>query len=121
MYGYVTTAQAVYFANDLKLAHYLKIPPRYTFTAQMVATVVSTFVCTAVFNFQMGFRNVCTPEADFGFSCPGHNTFFTAAVFWGTLGPQKLFGPGQRYNLLLLGFPVGLALPFSEHRGLRCL
>jgi OPT family oligopeptide transporter len=115
MYGYITTAQAVYFCNDLKLAHYVKIPPRHTFTAQMVAVLISTFVCTAVFNFQLGFRDVCTADAAFGFTCPGQNTFFTASVFWGTLSPARLFGKGRRYNMLLLGFPVGLVLPFSEY------
>ena len=39
-------AQAVYFSNDLKLAHYVKIPPRCTFAGQMIATFVSTLVCT---------------------------------------------------------------------------
>ncbi|ORY23933.1 OPT oligopeptide transporter protein-domain-containing protein [Naematelia encephala] len=112
MYGYITTAQAVYFSNDLKLAHYTKIPPRHTFVAQMVATVVSTFICTAVMNFQMGFRDVCTSEAAFGLSCPGENTFFTAAVFWGTFGPKKLFSGGGHYKALLVGFPVGFVLPF---------
>lgn len=71
MYGYITTAQAVYFLNDLKLAHYTKIPPKHTFLAQMIATMVSTLVCTAVFNFQMGFKDVCTPDATFGLTCPG--------------------------------------------------
>lgn len=112
MYGYIVTAQAVYFCNDLKLAHYTKIPPKHTFFAQMLATLVSTFVCTGVFNFQLGFANVCTSDASFGFTCPGQNTFFTASVFWGTLSVKRLFGSGRRYNLLLLGFPVGFVLPF---------
>ncbi|WWC92468.1 OPT family small oligopeptide transporter [Kwoniella dendrophila CBS 6074] len=111
-FGYITTAQAIYFSNDLKVAHYLKIPPRHTFTAQLVATLVSTLVCTGVFNFQMNkVPNVCTADAPFGFSCPGINTFFTAAVFWGTLGPKKLFGSEGQYKALLIGFPVGLVMP----------
>nr|XP_031859239.1 OPT family small oligopeptide transporter [Kwoniella shandongensis]KAA5526311.1 OPT family small oligopeptide transporter [Kwoniella shandongensis] len=112
MYGYITTAQAIYFCNDLKLAHYVKIPPRHTFVAQMTAVLISTFVCTGVFNFQLSFKNVCTADAAFGFTCPGQNTFFTASVFWGTLSPNRLFGPGRRYNALLIGFPVGFVLPF---------
>ena len=50
---YVTTAHALAFANDLKLAHYVKVPPRQTFWAQVVAVVVSAFVCTGVMNFQI--------------------------------------------------------------------
>ena len=114
MFGYVTTATAMFFANDLKLAHYVKIPPKNTFWAQIIATGVATLISTSIFNFQMGFPNVCTAEASFGYTCPGQNTFFTAAVFWGTLSPKRLFGAGKRYNLLLLGFPVGVLIPFSK-------
>lgn len=42
----------------------------------------------------------------------GVNTFFTAAVFWGTLGPHKMFGTNGQYTLTLIGFPIGAALPF---------
>ncbi|KAL1411400.1 hypothetical protein Q8F55_002356 [Vanrija albida] len=109
-YGYITTAHALNFANDLKVGHYTKIPPRHTFAAQMVATLVSSVVCSALFNFQMDLKNVCTTEATFRMTCPGQNTFFTAAVFWGSIGPRKIFGAGGRYTLILLGFPVGVAL-----------
>lgn len=79
-FGYVTCSHAVHFAADLKLAHYTHIPPKHTFWAQIIATLVSTFVSTGVFNFQMTkIANVCTPEAAFKFTCPGINTFFTAA------------------------------------------
>ena len=47
-YGYITCANALHFSMDLKMAHYLKLPPRFTFWAQMVPTVVSTFVCVAI-------------------------------------------------------------------------
>lgn len=53
-------AYALDFANDLKLAHYLKIPQRHTFMAQVVATTVSAFVCTGVMNFQiMNIPDLC--------------------------------------------------------------
>lgn len=45
---------------------------------QIAATLVSTFVCTAILNFQIGLKDVCTPDAPFRFTCPGINTFFTA-------------------------------------------
>jgi OPT family oligopeptide transporter len=107
----VTCAHAISFANDLKLAHYLKIPPRQTFMAQIVATLISTFVCTAVLAFQVGIKDVCQPNAPMRFLCPGPNTFFTAAVLWGTIGPLKVFGPKGQYGALLLGFPLGILTP----------
>ncbi|KAL1897982.1 hypothetical protein Sste5346_003837 [Sporothrix stenoceras] len=111
-YGYVTCASAIRFSSDLKLAHYLKIPPRYTFTAQLLATIVSSFVCTGVLNFQMNkIPNVCTDEAPNKMTCPGINTFFTAAVIWGTIGPKKIFGAGGQYTAMLVGFPIGAVVP----------
>lgn len=108
----MTCAHTLSFANDLKLAHYVKIPPRQTFMAQVVATIVSTFICTAVLNFQMNsIPNVCTPEAPNGMVCPGINTFFTASVLWGTIGPTKIFGVNGQYTALMVGWPLGVAIP----------
>lgn len=109
-YGYIAVYQALAFSNDLKLAHYLKIPPRLTFNAQLWATLIYCLVSAAIFNFAMSFDGICTPDADFNFYCPNQRTFFTAAVFWGTISPKRLFGAGKRYNLMLLGFPLGVGL-----------
>lgn len=109
-YGYVTCAQALSFAGDLKLAHYLKIAPRFTFAAQMVPTLVSTLVSVAVLQYQVRIEDICTPAAPFRFTCPGINTFFTAAVLWGTVGPGKIWGAGGQYVETLIGFPLGVTV-----------
>jgi hypothetical protein len=109
---YVTCSHTLSFANDLKLAHYVKIPPRHTFMAQVVATILSTFICTGILNYQMiGIPGVCTPEAANSMTCPGINTFFTASVLWGTIGPKKVFGHGGQYTALMAGWPLGVAIP----------
>ncbi|KAJ7624592.1 OPT-domain-containing protein [Roridomyces roridus] len=109
-YGYVTTAHTLNFAQDLKLAHYMHISP--PFWAQNYATVVSSFVCAAILNFQMTkISGVCTPDQIDHFTCPGINTFFTASVLWGTLGPKRMFGAGGIYNDLLYCFLIGALLP----------
>ncbi|KAK4209924.1 OPT oligopeptide transporter protein-domain-containing protein [Rhypophila decipiens] len=106
-YGNVTCAHALSFTRDLKLAHYLKIPQRFTFWAQMVPTLASTFISIAVLQYQVGIPKVCTDDAPFRFKCPRINTFFTAAVFWGTVGPRKIFGMGGPYAVTLVGIPIG--------------
>ncbi|KAK2028611.1 OPT oligopeptide transporter [Colletotrichum zoysiae] len=112
-FGYVTTAHALDFANDLKLAHYLKIPQRHTFFAQVVAVFVSAFVCTGIMNFQIeNIPNLCSTNQKDRFTCPGVNTYFTAAVLFGSLGARKVFGSGGIYTALLSAFPVGFAVPF---------
>ncbi len=40
MYGNNPQVQAVSLLQDLKLGQYIKIPPRVTFTFQMLGTVV---------------------------------------------------------------------------------
>lgn len=110
-FGYVTCAHAVWFSNDLKLAHYVKIPPRHTFFAQMCATFLSTLVCIGVLNFQMKYIDgVCTPNAQFKLTCPGVNTFFTASVMWGTVGPTRVWGQNGQYSETLIGFPLGVVI-----------
>ncbi|KAJ6496033.1 OPT oligopeptide transporter protein-domain-containing protein [Mycena sanguinolenta] len=111
-YGFVTTYQTISFASGLKLAHYMHIPPQLTFSAQIYATVISTFVCTGVLNFQMTkIPGVCIPDQPDHFTCPDINEFFTASVFWGTIGPKRMFGPGGIYNGLLWCFLIGAILP----------
>lgn len=109
-YGYLTCAQALNLAQDLKLGHYVKIPPRIMFWAQMVPTFVSTFVFVGLLQYQIHIDKICTADAPFKFLCPHENTFFTAAVTWGTVGPQRQFGAGSPYATTLIGFPLGIAI-----------
>jgi hypothetical protein len=79
----------------------------------MIATVVSSLVCTGVLNFQMNqIQDVCTVGQKDHYTCPGINQFFTAAVLWGTIGPKKVFGAHGQYTKLLVGFPIGFVVPF---------
>jgi OPT family small oligopeptide transporter len=109
-YGYIAVYQALAFSNDLKLAHYLKVPPRATFYMQLWATMIYCLVSTSIFNFAMGFKDVCTKDAQFRFTCPNQRTFYSAAIFWGTISPKRLFGSGCRYNWMLAGFPLGVIM-----------
>lgn len=109
-WAYLSSWQALSFCNDMKLAHYLKIPPRITFSAQIVATLIYSIVSALQYNFIMNIDNVCTDEASFRFTCPYQTSFYTATIFWGVISPKKLFGAGQQYNMMLLGFPLGLIL-----------
>ncbi|WVQ66274.1 OPT family small oligopeptide transporter [Kwoniella botswanensis] len=109
-WGYLSSWQALSFCNDLKLAHYLKIPPRITFCAQIVATVIYSIVSSLQYNFIMNIKDVCTSDAAFRFTCPAQTSFYTSIIFWGIISPKKLFGKGQQYNMMLLGFPLGLIM-----------
>lgn len=111
-YGYISSSQGVKFAADLKLGHYMKIPPRILFWVQMVATIVSSLTQIGVLNWM--FANVpgiCTTEAINGFTCPLARVHFNGSILWGVVGPSEFFGPGATYRSLVWCFLVGAVAP----------
>lgn len=52
-YGYICCTQALYFAQDMKLGHYMKVAPRTMFASQLVASVWSAIVQIAVMNWAL--------------------------------------------------------------------
>ncbi|KAI2639552.1 small oligopeptide transporter [Hypomontagnella submonticulosa] len=111
-YGYITMSQALSFVSDLKFGHYMKIPPRTMFMAQVVATTFSCFIQIAVLNFALGnIEGVCDLTQPQRFTCPGGRVFFSASVIWGLIGPSRVFSPGQIYSGLLIFFVIGAVAP----------
>ncbi|KAI1338047.1 OPT oligopeptide transporter protein-domain-containing protein [Xylariaceae sp. FL0016] len=111
-YGYITMSQALSFVADLKFGHYMKIPPRTMFWAQVVATTLSCFIQIAVLNFALdNIDGVCDLTQPQRFTCPGGRVFFSASVIWGLIGPARVFSPGQIYSGLLAFFAIGAITP----------
>ena len=46
----------------------------------------------------MTIPDVCQSYQKDRFICNAENTFFTATVFWGTLGPRRVFGANGIYT-----------------------
>ncbi|KFY90028.1 hypothetical protein V498_06221, partial [Pseudogymnoascus sp. VKM F-4517 (FW-2822)] len=112
MYGYITVYQGLYFTQDLKLAHYMKVPQRTIFWAMFIATLWSCFVQIAVYNWALGnFDGVCTPEQPDRYTCPGAQVFFTASVIWGLIGPDRVYGTNGIYHCMEYFFILGAGLP----------
>ncbi|KAJ9155015.1 Small oligopeptide opt family [Pleurostoma richardsiae] len=111
-FGYITMSQALSFVSDLKFGHYMKIPPRTMFLAQVVATTFSCFIQVAVLNFALNnIEGVCTTTQAEHFTCPGGRVFFAASVIWGLIGPARMFSPGQVYSALFIFFGLGAVVP----------
>ncbi|KAF7306551.1 OPT oligopeptide transporter [Mycena indigotica] len=110
--AYTGTAQAVAFAGDLKLGHYMKVPPRMMFLVQMISCIITCFVVTATQSWMLGnVAGICTSDAPNGFVCPSTRVFATASITWGGIGPERLFSSGGMYNALLYGFLFGALAP----------
>ncbi|KAJ5468700.1 Oligopeptide transporter OPT superfamily [Penicillium sp. IBT 31633x] len=113
-YSYISSAQGIKFSSDLKLGHYMKIPPRILFGVQMMATLVSSLTQIGVLNWMFTYiPGLCTPEALNGFNCPIARVHFNGSILWGVVGPQRFFGPGGLYRPLVWAFLVGAVAPLG--------
>ncbi|KAG9523651.1 small oligopeptide transporter-like protein, partial [Aureobasidium melanogenum] len=112
-FGYIVMTQALYFCQDLKLGHYMHVPQRSMFTAQLVATIWSCLCQLATVEWAMGaIKNVCTKAASGSFTCASIKTFYNASVIWGAIGPKHLFSDGATYQGLQYFWLAGFASPF---------
>jgi len=112
-YGYIVNIQALSFVQDLKLGHYMKIPPRTMFMAQLVSAIFACVINLGTALWLIDTRpHICT-QAGYPFNCLSTNTFFSASVIWGAIGPQRVFGNKDNaiYAHVQWGFLVGAALP----------
>ncbi|KAJ5900109.1 hypothetical protein N7495_004853 [Penicillium taxi] len=119
-FGYITLAQGQSFTSDMKLGHYMKIPPRLTFWAQMVAAFWAAIIQVGVLNWSLdNIEGICTPDQKNKFSCPVAGVFFNASVIWGVIGPARIFSIGQMYGPLVWFWLVGALLPVAIYVGAR--
>ncbi|KAM7263724.1 hypothetical protein ACFE04_001407 [Oxalis oulophora] len=115
IYGRISTVHALSFLSDLKLGHYMKIPPRCMYTAQLVGTLLAGIVNLAVAWWMLeNIVDICDIEGihpDSPWTCPKYRVTFDASVIWGLVGPKRLFGPGGLYRNLVWLFLIGAVLP----------
>lgn len=95
--GIMTTTQSVSYASDLKLGHYMKIPPRLMFSIQTISTVISCIWVIIIQQWMItNIEDVCSPLQKDGFTCPASTSFATASVVWGAIGPTRLYSVGAQ-------------------------
>uniref|UniRef100_A0A453QHJ7 Oligopeptide transporter 7 n=1 Tax=Aegilops tauschii subsp. strangulata TaxID=200361 RepID=A0A453QHJ7_AEGTS len=123
VYGYISMHQALMFLQDFKLGHYMKIPPRTMFMAQVVGTTIAAFVYLGTAWWLMDtIPNICDIEllsAGSPWTCPGDHVFYDASVIWGLIGPRRIFGDLGTYaavNWFFLGGAVAPLLVWLAHR-----
>ncbi|KAL3521684.1 hypothetical protein ACH5RR_019833 [Cinchona calisaya] len=115
VYGYISMTQAVTFLQDFKLGHYMKIPPRSMFMAQLLGTLVSGVVYTITAWWLMDtIPNLCDTSLlpdDSPWKCPMDSVFYAASVIWGLVGPQRMFGNLGLYSNINWFFLGGAIAP----------
>ncbi|XAR52177.1 hypothetical protein NMG60_11020107 [Bertholletia excelsa] len=116
VYGYISMTQALTFVSDLKLGHYMKIPPRAMFMAQVAGTLVSVVIYQITAWWLMDtIPNLCDTSLlppNSQWTCPMDHVFYDASVIWGLVGPRRIFGDLGVYPKVNWFFAVGAVAPF---------
>ncbi|OCB90278.1 OPT oligopeptide transporter [Sanghuangporus baumii] len=97
-YSVQTLTEATMFVQDLKLGHYIKVPPRATFLG------VKEWMFSNV-------KDICTDTQKSNLTCPHNQVFFTASAVWGLIGPKRQFGADSIYHPQLYAIIIGAFLP----------
>ncbi|KAA8533571.1 hypothetical protein F0562_030995 [Nyssa sinensis] len=123
VYGYISMTQALTFLSDFKLGHYMKIPPRIMFMAQVVGTVVAVVIYQVTAWWMMStIPNLCDTSLlphDSPWKCPMDRVFYDASVIWGLVGPRRIFGDLGAYskvNWFFFGGAIAPLLVWLAHK-----
>jgi OPT family oligopeptide transporter len=115
VYGFTSMKQGIIFLEDFKLGHYMKIPPRAMFNAQVVGTIIAALVHLGTAWWLMDtIPNICERELlppGSPWTCPGDHVFYDASVIWGLIGPRRIFGDLGYYSSINWFFLVGAIAP----------
>ncbi|KAL0016069.1 hypothetical protein SO802_003138 [Lithocarpus litseifolius] len=111
VYGYISMTQAITFLQDFKLGHYMKIPPRTMFMAQVVGTLIACFVYLGTAWWLMEtIPDICEDTSSV-WTCPSDTVFYDASVIWGLIGPRRIFGDLGTYEAINWFFLGGAIAP----------
>ena len=82
-YAIQTISAALLFTQDLKLGHYIKVPPRASFIVQSVATLLAGILQVGI--KEMLFttvKDICAERQNDKLTCPHNRVFFSASAIW---------------------------------------
>ncbi|KAJ3191700.1 hypothetical protein HK101_007494 [Irineochytrium annulatum] len=131
--SYMSMYQGLLLVADLKLGHYMKIPPRALFIVQLVATTTAAIINVVAASwiyesFGRAKQTRFVPEdpnsalvwrldddPPVGWNANGYVVFLSAGAIWGAIAPARFFGPGSPYFKTLIGFLVGFVAPFIPY------
>lgn len=111
-YAVQTLAEGTAFVQDLKLGHYVKLPPRATFSVQLVATTLVGLLQVGVKEWMFShIPDICQPGQKDFLTCPHNQVLYTTSAIWGLIGPARQFGTESIYHPQLYAIAIGAVLP----------
>lgn len=97
--------------GNLKLGHYMKIPPKTMFLLQIVCTIVTG--CAQVALKEVLIINVpdaCHDHSSSGLTCWSPRVYFLTSLLWSAIGPDHIFAY-KPFRFILWGLLAGTLCP----------
>ncbi|KAK7203707.1 OPT oligopeptide transporter protein-domain-containing protein [Myxozyma melibiosi] len=111
LYGNNIDVQGESFISDQKLGHYMKLPPRAVFRAQMIAVFVQGCITIGVVQFCMdSIVDFCSLTQTDKFTCTFPHQLYSQTIMYGIIGPQRMFF--TLYPVLKYCFLMGFLFAF---------
>ncbi|KAF9988225.1 hypothetical protein BGZ65_010365 [Modicella reniformis] len=114
-YGYMAMYQCNLLMQDLKLGHYMKIPPRSMFVGQFWGTIIGSIfnylTMILIIDSQRGALNGETPDPYGLWTGQRVQTFWGSGLIYGALGPARMFALDGKYWFVYIGFLIGFIGP----------
>jgi OPT family oligopeptide transporter len=111
-------AQCLALLSDLKLGHYMKIPPRAMFLSQIWGTIVggvfNYVMMIVIINAQRDYLDGSKVDQTGLWSGYQPQIFWGSALIFGALGPRRMFAASGNYSFVFYGFLVGIAIPIVQ-------
>ncbi|KAK9465336.1 OPT oligopeptide transporter protein-domain-containing protein [Lipomyces arxii] len=104
-FGWDMDQQSESFVSDLKMGHYVKLPPRAMFRVQMIAVLVQAFMTVAILNFSIdSIDNFCEYTQPDHFTCSYPHSLYSEGILYGIVGPRRMLNslyPVVKYTFLI--------------------
>ncbi|KAG0046030.1 hypothetical protein BGZ83_008757 [Gryganskiella cystojenkinii] len=114
-YGYMAMYQCMQLLSDLKLGHYMKIPPRAMFVGQTFGTIVGAvfnyFTMTVIINSKRPYLDGTEDDPSGLWTGYLADTYWGSALIYGALGPARMFSKAGGYGFVYYGFLIGAIIP----------
>ncbi|TIB67791.1 hypothetical protein E3Q24_04023 [Wallemia mellicola] len=115
-YSIQTMSEGLSFIQDAKLGHYIKIPPRATFTVQVTATIISALIQVGIRDWMFNsISDMCSVRQSANFTCPQNRVYYTSSVLWGIIGPDRIYGRHGIYHYQVYALIAGAILPIPVY------
>ncbi|GAA6039532.1 hypothetical protein JCM8097_008371 [Rhodosporidiobolus ruineniae] len=112
LYSSNASSQGIALAQDLKMAQYIKLPPRTTLWVQSLGTVIGGIIQIVLMKTLIASHReiLLDPQGNNIWSGQNVQSFNSQAITWGALA-KHMYAPGKTYQWVPFSILIGLLVP----------